>query len=524
MIKKLLFHLNRFAYLFIMLSVVVLVVFFPDGDYRCRKTFRISNIEIVAGLAVAVAALLIFTYWRSCRKGKPLQPSVSDATYDAIAKYGSIALFLAEVYISYNIFFTNGWDAGNVWNTAAARSRGDLGWSLGISHYFSMYPNNLALLLLETWCLKVNGALGIFSESYNMMSAIVVDCLCISASCYLTYKVLTFYVRRPVAALGWVAVIILAGLSPWMSVCYSDSLGIVFPVLTFYLYAKPRKTQAGRLISQAFAVAVACIGYSLKPQCIIILIAIILIEVIKACSKDSWKGIFKVIGIAAVTLLCLSVHTNALQNQYESIGVELNPEQEFGMSHFLMMGMNDSAGGIYAQEDIDFSFSFATAQERSAANIRVVIERLKAMGVPGYLRLVKRKLLTAFHDGTFAWFVEGSFYIPVVDDVNTVAAPFLKSIFYESGRYYQYLSLTEQITWICVLVLALSAAFIAHRKYYEDLNILTLSIVGLTLFQVLFEVRSRYLFIYVPIFCVLATLGINNILESFRTYIDRRRK
>lgn len=512
------------AYLFIMLLVVLLVVCFANGYYSCKKVFLLSNIEIVTGIIIVIVGLLALIYWKSRRNGNLPGISISDTTYDKIARYGCIGLFFLEVYISYNIFFTNGWDPGGIWNTAAARARGDLGWSLGIAHYFSMYPNNLLLLLLETLCLKINDIIGIFPGNYNMMSAIIVDCMTLSFACYLTYRVLTLYVKRSVALGGLLIVTVLAGLSPWMTICYSDSLGILFPVLTYYLYVKPRKNDRRKLISQIFAVIIACIGYSIKPQCIIILIAIIAVEIIKVCSVDNLRGIFKVICIICMTLLCLIVNSQVLQKQYESIGVQLDPNLEYGMAHFLMMGLNESSGGVFSQEDVDFSYSFSTAEERSAANIDVAIERLKTMGVSGYLQHAKRKLLTTFHDGTFAWFVEGSFYIPVVDDVNTIATPFLESIFYQDGRYYQYLALVEQITWIWVLTFALSAAFIIHKKYYYDLNILTLSIVGLTLFQLLFEVRARYLFINVPIFCILAILGLNNVLESFQAYTDRRRK
>ena len=50
------------------------------------------------------------------------------------------------------------------------------------------------------------------------------------------------------------------------------------------------------------------------------------------------------------------------------------------------------------------------------------------------------------------------------------------------------------------------------------MNILKLSIIGIILFIVIFEGRSRYLYNYIPIFIILGTVGIKNIIK----YIDNK--
>lgn len=177
-----------------------------------------------------------------------------------------------------------------------------------------------------------------------------------------------------------------------------------------------------------------------------------------------------------------------------------------------MMGLNEADGGMYSQEDVDYSISFETSKERTAANIEKSIQRLRDMGFLRYMCHLSGKLLTTYHDGTFAWGVEGNFYTRVMDDVNTWMAPFLKSIFYSDGSRHEILKTIEQIVWVGVLLFAFAAGFVRQTEENQaDLNILTLSIVGLTLFQMLFEVRARYLFLYVPVYCILATLGFENL-------------
>jgi len=43
-----------------------------------------------------------------------------------------------------------------------------------------------------------------------------------------------------------------------------------------------------------------------------------------------------------------------------------------------------------------------------------------------------------------------------------------------------------------------------------------LSIVGLTLFEVLFEARARYLYTYAPVFCILASSGIEKLENKLK--------
>lgn len=522
--RNILFYLNKLLFAIMMAVILVLVIFFQDVPYACKKNFLVSNRMIAIAVLLLFAAVIVLHYLRK-RNNHCLKFVIDDKSYDRVAKYATLCLLVTDIYISYNIFFTNGWDPGGIWTAAVARHNGDLGWSHGIAHYFSMYPNNTLLLLLETACLKMNSEFGIFVGNYNMMSAIVVDCVTICSACYLTYKVLTLHVRRQTAFGGFLVGVVLFGLSPWMTICYSDSLGILFPVLTYYLYTKPARNSWMKRAEQILAVVVCCIGYYIKPQCMIMLIAIVLIELFTFYKERRIRLLVKPLALLVVACLSLAVTSSILTIQYESIGVKLDPEMRFGMAHFFAMGMNEADGGVFSQEDVDYSFAIETSKERTAANLAKGIERVQKMGFTGFIRHLSRKLLTTYHDGTFAWGSEGSFYIQVVDDVNTCMTPFLKSIYYLDGNRHEIFKLTEQFIWIAVLIFTFASGLIKQaEKNRVELSILMLAIVGLTIFEMLFEVRARYLFLYAPIFCILATLGFENMYTITQEYIHKTSK
>jgi len=522
--RKHLFNLIRVGFFILMAGVLLLVLLSRGVPYACKKTFLLSNTVIAFLLISALGIFSLVLCWWKCRKSSVRKPDASNQVYDKIVKYLTLCLLIVEVYISYNIFCVCTWDPTTIWYAALARCYRDSDAIQAHAWYFSRYPNNLLLLLLESTCLTLNDNWGIFAGNYNMMSAIIVDCMAISCSCFLVYRVLSLYVDRKFAFGGFVAAVVLCGLSPWMSICYSDSLGIIFPILSFYLYVKPTKSVRFKWIDQILAVCVSCIGYFIKPQCIIILIAIILVDIFNFSKAHKLEQLVKPIAFVAIAFICLAVTSGLLKAQYESLDVKLDPEQEIGMSHFLMMGMNYSYGGVYSQEDVDYSVSFASCQERTAANIEKCIERLHELGITGYTRLLAAKLLTAFHDGTFAWGMEGNgINIQVVDNLNTYAAPFLKSIFYSAGDLHEYLKLLEQIAWIAVLLFSCSFGLVKQAEEKKrDLSILMMSIIGLTLFEMLFEVRARYIFIYVPIFCILAALGFENLYTNGQMQLSKR--
>ena len=521
--SKILYRLSKILFLFLMAVVLILILFFQGMPYVCKKEFFLPNIVIATYILLVVGiAFLVCRLWM--RSGHMLGKSaISDRVFDRAAACIALCLLAVDIYISYNILFINRWDPGATWEIALFRVNRDWGLPEWTNIYISRYPNNLLLLLLDTACLKLNGAVGVFTGDYAVMSTIILDCITISGACFLVYKVLTLHVKRKYAFGGFLAVVVLCGLSPWMTICYSDSLGILFPVLTYYLYTKPAGNTRRKWASQIFAVIICCIGYFIKPQCAIMLIAIVMTEFFNFCKERKLYQMARPFLLVALACVCLSVTSSVVTKQYESIGVELNPETKFGMTHFLMMGLNEADGGMYSQEDVDYSISFETSKERTAANIEKSIQRLRDMGFLGYMRHLSRKLLTTYHDGTFAWGMEGSFYTRVMDDVNTWMAPFLKSIFYSDGSRHEILKTIEQIVWIGVLLFAFAAGFVRQTEENQaDLNILTLSIVGLTLFQMLFEVRARYLFLYVPVYCILATLGFENLCSVIHAHTHRK--
>ena len=501
-----------------MTAILVLLLFFSGSSFAAKKYFAFPNSKFLAIVfAVAVAILIVAKVFKRINKAQI--DEIDSPKLDRIVSCMSWGLFAAEVYICFNIVFASNWDPGTVWYAALSRAYDDLIGMGDYNIYLSRYPNNHVLLFLYTACYRFNRSFGILREEYSRMLPIVIDCATISGAVYLTYKELCLIVKKNYAFLGYMLCVLLAGLSPWMVICYSDSLGILFPILTLYLYTKPYKDKSGRVAGRIAAVIVCCFGYFIKPQCAIALIAIVCLELINFLKCRELKKLGRVLLLIVGAAICVSVNSRVLTAIYEATGIQMDVERRFGMSHFFMMGLNEKSGGAYSDDDVNFSASIESAKERTSANFSRAIERVRSMGASGYVKHTCKKILTAYHDGTFAWGMEGSWYNKIVEDVNQKMAPFLQSLFYPDGSRYEVLKNSEQLVWIFTLLFTTLAGFFRENEESRDtIDIIKLSVIGPTMFQILFEVRARYLFLYVPFFCMLAAVG----FSRFEDFLDKK--
>lgn len=118
--------------------------------------------------------------------------------------------------------------------------------------------------------------------------------------------------------------------------------------------------------------------------------------------------------IAGLVLSFLAVSFLYQQvNLPKCMGYELDREQNFTVTHFLMMGLSDERNGVYDQNDVEYSASFTDRAARQEANRTVIKERIQEYGVGGMVEHLAKKTLTNYNDGTFAWGGEGDFFVCV---------------------------------------------------------------------------------------------------------------
>ena len=504
--SKYLLVFNKFLFAICLVSVIFILTFFDYINYFLKIFHPLPN--WVNFLLLVLVSFIVIYIFILLRKKQNLFESLFhwiNRNFKNILIVISILLFVLQIVIAWNFYFKTGWDVEVVVGFAKTLEKSD--WD---QIYFSTYPNNLLLAYIFSIIMKIAKFIGM--DPY--FGLITIGCLLVNISGIITVLVLKDYSKNKVFALlslclfiPWVA------LSPWIVIPYSETYGVIFPILVLYLYLRVKQSNASNYFRIFLIGFLSAVGFLIKSTVIIVPIAIIITEIFELFSNLPRDK--KTITINIILLLC-SVGLVFASFSFLKTSFGIDEEKSFGPTHYIMMGLNAENSGRYNEEDVNYSRSFLTKEERSEGNIQVTKERLANYGVYGLIKHSVRKALVNFNDGSFAWEMEGNFYKEILPDKNKPLAPILMKFYSSYGDYDN--TTFKQITqalWLWVLIVSLgfviNSAEHTQPIYISIDNVIYLIIIGLVFFVMLFEARARYLFIYAPIFIICAFIGLERI-------------
>ena len=351
---------------------------------------------------------------------------------------------------------------------------------------------------------------------------------------------------------------LIVGLSPHIVLTYSDGIGMFLSLILTYIIFKLekdkdikkdknkinddkeknkllQKSSISRIILILLFTNLSILGYYIKPQIIIISISYVIIKIlnisyltymiIKNKNEDRENGrrvrrerIKKEI-IYYIILSILIIITGFLIYTYikkanNSMGINVDKEKRFNITHYAMLGWNTESKGVFTVKDENFSGKYEKLKDREKANIEELKRRIIEMGLGGVINQIARKILTNYNDGTFSG-VATFVYIRKeynIEGINKELSKFLKNIYYENGKYNMIYTQIMQCLWIGILIFNM---FSYNDGKSTKISIVILGIIGLFIFEILFEARSRYIFIYVPLYIFLGVIGLRNVLSFF---------
>lgn len=352
-------------------------------------------------------------------------------------------------------------------------------------------------------CKRLDALFGIISPSNGILPFILLNCVISSVTGWLTYQNVLHFCTHRWAIIGFVLYWGLVGISPWVGIPYSDSLALAFPSLILFLYTH----NFTPILKWNLIGFLSGIAYNIKPQSFLIFIAIVIITFFHSKFSDLCKN------SVVCIIFILSFFVSLLFPKFllSPMGITLDSNQSFGSAHFLMMGVNPRTHGYYASEDIDFSSSFSNKGDRNRANLQIFLQRMKNYGFAGYLNVLHDKTAYTYNDGTFAWSVEGNFWDTIYPMENNFISPAIRSFYYTDGSNYSIWCTWAQFLWLATLLF--SSFSVLSKQHSKPLSVLQLTLCGLFIFEMLFEVRARYIYTCAPLFIVLAVIGLRNIYQ-----------
>lgn len=411
----------------------------------------------------------------------------------------------------------------------------------GYQFVFSMNHNNLPITY-------VLGRLYRLAENWTWFHHdpeylwVIVGCLMVTAAGFCCCEIVKKLTENVAAVLiAFALYFATAGLSPWKAIPYTDSYGILFPVLCILLYLCSRDCERmfGKALLLFFSLAAGVAGGFMKPSAYIAVLAVIgaegirLIETIIRRIKDrkgktSERGVqtgtgeggsggfFRsavfsfLLSLLFAGLLYLGAE-RGMDYIVEDIGLEYNEEIEATAQYFFYIGTKELTTGGFSTEDYGIfgEFQFSKA-DRNAACMERAWERIRERGVFGTIYFCLKKLVKSFNDGTFAW-TYVLFYEPFPENMihDTRVAGYLRSLFMAGGANQAKYDTLAELAWIFTLMGV--PGIVVARKKKERYSVFSILLMGILIYLMLFESGARYVYIFLPIFVTMCICGMSAI-------------
>ena len=411
--------------------------------------------------------------------------------------------------------------------------------------YYSRYANNLFLTYIFLNIYKLSKVIGIYNGYFLLL---FIQSIIFSVGGYLIYKIADMYFKeryKIYSVCTWIIYMIIVGLSPHIVLTYSDGIGMFLSLLLTYIIFKLEdrkilknkkeiiRNRILKTILILFFTNLTIISYYIKPQIIIISIAYGIIKltniilsiikryIIKLKTIKSKKilenknkeqtNIYYIIIILLIMLTGYITYTY-IRKANNSIGINVDKEKRFNITHYAMLGWNTESKGVFTIKDENFSGKYEKLKDREKANIEELKKRISEMGIGGVINQIARKILTNYNDGTFSGVAT---FVYIRDEYNIQGldnnlSEFLKNVYYERGKYNQIYTQIMQCLWISILIFNM---FSYNDSKSRKIAIIILALIGLFLFETIFEARSRYIFVYVPLYIFIGVIGIKNVLN-----------
>ena len=515
---------------YLALVLIIGCLFSPHIEFAARKGICdwTPLLVLISALVVCALCALLHTVQGMGARLRPRGLRVCETLrlrlrehFVLVAVASVVLLFLAQLIVIHGAWFYSGWDIEFITNM-----------DIPERSYFSAYPNQLFLAGTFRILAELSRYLGVYPPYVFLLMG---SSLCVCISIFLT-ALIAYKLMAPAHAYGVLLLaILLIGCNPWFLIPYSDTYAMPFVVIPFFVmsYCRPRFLRA------FFVVFFVLIGMFIKPTVIFVGLTIGLFALQRLAGSAWSRGALARSGLAhdsrargvlaTKVLVCVVAACLAGLSAYAIKArvcarittelVSLDSNRTFGITHFLMMGTNPTSFGSFSYDDVVLSFTCANASERTAVNLSTWKSRLADLGARGYIALLGRKSLSNYMDGSFGWNNEGDFVKEIIGDNEYLLRWFGIENTSESASNSQLTASIEpfcylaQILWFITIFGVLACPYKQQDSHArnawisQSTNCMMIAILMLSMFLMIFECRARYLFLYTPLFVILAISG-----------------
>lgn len=471
---------NCFNITFIIVFVYIL---YSSIFKNTVNIFKWNEITIVIGVIVNI--LLLIAFYEIIKNKEKINTKL-------IIPILLIIIFISQCYIADLFKVLPNWDMRDLFVNAKLHLQGKQSYL----PYLYRYNNNIGIQIIIIALFKISDIIKII-DYYDigiLFNIIMIDIALVFS--YLVGKKL-FDSKKALMIF-----IMLASMTPiylYTPIVYTDTISMAFTPIILYVYmlAKESNQLNKKCILYSIMSTAVCIGTCIKFTVIITAIAILIYEILNLKKDKEKHYITKLILISTIVLTVLAnlfIGTLIKKMVFTEWKQEECNKNKFPITHWIMMGLKNV--GAYNVRDVEFTSSFSTLQEKREKNVEEIKKRIKDIDI----NKIRDKLVYTWGDG--------SYYIPYVLDFDPINKGFHQELVFIGGKYHKPYQYYTQIQHLTVITLMIIASIASIKRKIDNEFILRLSIFGLFLFLLIWEVRSRYIINYLPIMQLASYTGI----------------
>ncbi len=476
------YAITGIVYLFIVFNTLTNP---QNPDFEIRATVILPLMAVLAILVVAGAYI--------CQRFK----------YNRIIPvlFCIVLIFLQAVAIHYLSvkYYVETWDMGVVYNAAEYYVTNG-SFDMGKYDYFLWFPNNSPLYNMFVLLFKIFSLLGITNTALalNIFNSVL---LVISA--WFVEKTVQVFIGKEYTGTGFMFCVALCPFSLYAVLAYTDTFSMVFLSAALYFYARAIKDKGNYFVNlTAFALCTAY-GSSLKVSVLILAVAAVIDIVLK--HNGLRRTLVSLLLVAAVSFGGFAVFKTAHENS--PFLPDYDYDYTIPYTHWVMMGLN-GLGGYNDDDYQNITLQYPDKETRQQANIEEIIHRIEEKGAAGMVDHLKNKLSFIYSEGTF-----GACYKL---DRAVVRPNGLHEYIIYLGSRFSLLGNYSLALFMMMLVFITFAVFMGIKNKDTSAVMPAISLVGVTIFLLMWEARARYILNFLPIFILMTCFGIKELFLLFK--------
>ena len=485
------------SWLFFIASAIILfsIIFIDGGDFSTN--FNYPAVSVVIGLALAAIAIIVF------RKINQKKSRSLPIKWEIVIVLAFMLVFLLfGIYIIRTLWVHPDWDFGELYRAAINKVTQD---SFGAQYeYISRFPFQLFLIYMFVAVLRLTIS---FLNPHTAL--MLLNLAFILGTILLFYFSIRKMFNSKTAAFSLVLFLIFSPILLYVPIFYSDTISMFFVMACFYLSLhlcdKSLKIAPRIILSLLFGLLLFC-GFQVKATTAILTIALaIFVLLIK--ERPSPK-------LVAISFSCIAFVFIPPTLVFSSIRQsKVDASLEIPKAHWVMMGLKD-----YGQFNITDYADITLANQDASSDVQIaeIKARLENYGFWGYGGFLLKKLSYTWGDGTY-----------FVSEKLSRSPSHPDSAIYQfvakDGQNFKIYNVIMNGAQVMLLATIVVGAFLS-RKDRSIIMVVKLSILGLTLFLLIWETRSRYLINYLPVLFICFIYSLDQISKIKKRKLGGHKK